>query len=77
MKNSRQRSGQRQENQEGGSFADFAPHFDAASVSFDQMLGNRETEAGASQFAGPRGIDPVKPFENAFLVYPGDADARV
>ena len=57
------------------------PHFaldpDAATMNFDKMFGDGESQAGAADFAGTRNINAVEALEDAGLVRPRDADAGV
>src|SRR5260370_17026383 len=57
--------------------ADFTVDPDAAAMHLDDVLGDGETESGAAEFAGARGIHAVEAFENARLVGFGDADAGI
>src|ERR1700752_607872 len=60
-----------------GTPAHFAVDPDAATVSFDEMLGDRKAEARAADFTGPRHVNAVETLEDAGLVHLGDTDSGV
>src|SRR5215467_12525256 len=62
---------------ESGTPAHFALDPDAATVTFDEMLGDRKAEARAADFTGPRHVNAVETLKDARLVHLGDADSGV
>ena len=59
------------------SLADPAIDGDIAADRLDQVLDDREAQAGPAHFAAPGLIDPVKPLEDAREVVARDADPGV
>ena len=57
--------------------ANVALNPDAAAVSFNEMLGNGESQPSAAHFTGARHIDPVEAFEDSRLISLRDADTCV
>src|SRR5271163_783881 len=60
-----------------GAAADFAFDPEAAAVGFNDVLGDGKAEAGATGFAGTRGIHAIEALENSLLISERDADAGV
>src|SRR5258706_5902597 len=56
---------------------DFALHPESPAVRFHQMFRNRQSQAGASDFARARDVDAIKPFKDSWLVCYGNPDARI
>ena len=57
--------------------ADPAGDVDLAADGLDQVLDDREPQAGAAEFAASRLVDAVEPLEDAGQVVAGDADSGV
>src|SRR3954454_20855029 len=62
---------------EGGADVQPAGHGDLAAVVADDVLDDREAEAGTAGGAGARRVGPVEPLEDAVQVFAADADALV
>src|SRR4051812_30357390 len=62
---------------EPGAGADAAVDGDLAADRLDQVLDDREAQAGPAELAAARLVDAVEPLEDAGQVVAGDADAVV
>ena len=63
--------------EEGGAVSQFAFGADGAAVGEHDVLGDGETEAGASRLAGTSFVDAIETFKQARKVFGGDAGAEV
>src|SRR5258706_15887527 len=69
------REGQRTKERRAGALGAGGP--DTAAVPFDQMLGDRQAQAGAAVVAGARPIDLIEALEDPRQVIGRDADPAV
>src|ERR1700751_734551 len=75
---SRNRTGRTWKNHSNGrSFAELAFGFDPAAVQLNNMLHDREPEAGSAKFAAPRLVRPVESLEDPGQIFPADASPTV
>ena len=67
----------REINRKLGTGADAASHLDLAADRLDEMLHNRESQAGAAKFAAARFVYAIEPFKNTRQVVARDSDPGV
>src|SRR5580658_10914299 len=62
---------------EGRAAAYFALRPNSAAMGFDDVLGDGESQASATSFAGASGINAIKPFKNPTLICLRNTDSGV
>ena len=64
----------RQQNTDRGAFAEFALGFNAPAVQLGDVLHNRQSKAGSTQFATARFVRAVKSFKDPRQIFGADSD---